>query len=240
MLIWERKADGEDMKKLMKAKLMRKTCGEKWKVNESRLPRLIQVLREQDTLLELTLIKILFKISKTNRTRYFLCYPEMCQIYNQNTAEKHRIITICEIFQMFRDDFQFLMIILCLFVCLLKRMIFTFKGVLCCVPICHLLVFVFCVCVFVCWNGSNSHLWVFHVASQFVIFCFCCCFLCLCVCLLKRIIFTFMGVSCCVPICHHMIISLDDCSLVTFHYYMRIFLFYTFLYIFLMCLYENS
>ena len=52
------------MKKLMKAKLMRKTCGERWKVNESRLPRLIQVLREQDTLLELTLIKILFNIKR--------------------------------------------------------------------------------------------------------------------------------------------------------------------------------
>ena len=99
MLIWVRKADGENMKKLMKAKLMRKTCGERWKVNESRLPRLIQVLSEQDTLLELTLIKILFNISKPNRTRYFHCYPEMCWIYNQNTAEKHKIFTICEIFK---------------------------------------------------------------------------------------------------------------------------------------------
>ena len=75
------------MKKLMKAKLMRKTCGEKWKVNESRLPRLIQVLREQDTLLELTLIKILFKISKTNRTRYFLCYPK-CVEFTIKTQQR--------------------------------------------------------------------------------------------------------------------------------------------------------
>ena len=41
---------------------------ERWKVNESRLPELIQVLSEQDTLLELTQVKILFNISKPNRT----------------------------------------------------------------------------------------------------------------------------------------------------------------------------
>ena len=123
--------------------------------------------------------------------------------------------------------FQFHIICFCVF-CMLKRIIFIFMGVSCCLPICHV-----CLCLFVC-----------HVFL-------CCVFVFFCLFGETDNIHN-MGVSCCLPICHHMIISLDDCSLVTFHYYMPIFLyiplyisittciyFYTFLYIFLMCLYRN-